>query len=285
MKNAKPEVCLFHSRNALMKKVFIAVLLLSLLSLLLTACSVSNIDTSVKPGNEGFVVGEGQIGVVLTHGLSSTPCEVKDLADYLSKKNITVYVVRLAGHGTSVEDLATKKWEDWYQNYKEAYLTLKPMKQKIFAAGMSVGGVIALKLAEDESVDGVIALAPALMLDDARSNYAWLFKYFTKYSSRVLREECKDNTYDKFSLNSVAESLEIANLVRKDLSKIDEPILIMQYKNDTRVKPESSRIVYDSISSEKKELDWLEGTGHVFLLDEGKEKYFEKIYQFIKANS
>lgn len=268
-----------------MKRAFIAVLLLALLSLLLIACSAANIDTSVKPGNEGFVVGEGSTGVILTHGLSSTPCEVKDLADYLSKRNITVYVVRLAGHGTSVEDLAAKKWEDWYQNYKEAYLTLKPMKQKIFAAGMSVGGVIALKLAEEEQVDGVIALAPALILDDARSKYAWLFKYFTKYSSRVLRGECKDHTYDRFSVSSVAESLEMAELVEKDLSKIDEPILIMQYTNDTRVKPESSQIVYDSISSEKKELDWIEGTGHVFLLDEGKEKYFEQIYQFIKVNS
>ena len=100
---------------------------LLILLLFLAACSSVNIDTSVKPGDEGFVVGGGQTSLILTHGLSSTPCEVKDLANYLAAKNITVYAVRLAGHGTSVEDLTTKKWEDWYQSYKEAYLTLKPM--------------------------------------------------------------------------------------------------------------------------------------------------------------
>ena len=172
---------------------------LSLLFLFLIACSAVNIavDTSIKQGSEGFVVGDGSIGLVLTHGLGATPCEVKDLANYLAGKNITVYVVRLPGHGTSIEELDSKKWEDWYQNYKEAYMTLKPIKSKIFAAGMSVGGVIALKLAEDEDIDGVVALAPALIFDDSRSNYAWFFKYFSKYSSRTLRPECKDNTYDK----------------------------------------------------------------------------------------
>ncbi|MBS3115586.1 alpha/beta fold hydrolase [Candidatus Woesearchaeota archaeon] len=260
---------------------------LSLLFLFLIACSAVNIavDTSIKQGSEGFVVGDGSIGLVLTHGLGATPCEVKDLANYLAGKNITVYVVRLPGHGTSIEELDSKKWEDWYQNYKEAYMTLKPIKSKIFAAGMSVGGVIALKLAEDEDIDGVVALAPALIFDDSRSNYAWFFKYFSKYSSRTLRPECKDNTYDKFSIKSVAESVEFAKLIRKDLDKVTEPTFLMQYKDDDRVKPESSQIVYDSISSEKKELNWIDGKGHVFLLDEDKEKYFEQIYQFIKTNS
>ncbi len=266
-----------------MKKTFL--LLLSSLFLFLSACSPPDVDAYVKPGNEGFVIGEGTTGLVLTHGLGATPCEVKDLANYLAAKNITVYVVRLAGHGTSVEDLNTRKWEDWYKNYKEAYLTLKPMKNKIFIGGMSIGGVIALKLAEQEQVDGIIALAPALIFDDSRTKYAWFFKYFSKYSSRVLRPECKDNTYDKFSINSVAESVELANLARKDLSKINEPVFLMQYKYDDRVNPESSQIVYDSISSDKKELNWIDGKGHVFLLDEGREKYFDQIYRFIKENS
>ncbi|MEK6887038.1 MAG: alpha/beta fold hydrolase [Nanoarchaeota archaeon] len=256
-----------------------------ILLLLFTACSSQFIETSVKKGSEGFVLGGGEIGVLLTHGLGASPCEVKELASYLAEKNISVYAVRLSGHGTSVEDLNSKKWEDWYQTYEEAYFTLKPLKKKIFVGGMSAGGVIALKLAEEQDVDGVIALAPAMILDDSRTNYAWFFKYFSKYSSRVLRPECKDNTYDKFSIASVAESVEMAKLVKKNLSKIDEPVFLMQYKFDNRVKPESSQIVYDSISSETKELNWLEGEGHVFLLDEGKEKYFEQIYRFIKENS
>ena len=258
---------------------------LLILALFLIACSSQVIDTSVKQGNEAFVLGNGSIGVILTHGLGASPYEVRGLAEYLAARNMTVYGVRLAGHGTSLADLDTKKWEDWYQSYKEAYLTLKPLKQKIFIGGVSVGGVVTLKLAENEKVDGVIALAPALILDDSRSNYAWLFKYFTRYSGRVIPPERRPYYYPAFSVSAVAESVAMANLVQKDLSKINAPAFIMQYTNDTRAKSESSQIVYDSISSSKKELHWINGTGHVFLLDDGKEKYFEQIYQFIKMNS
>jgi len=265
-----------------MKKVILVVFLFILSSL--TACT-SKIDTSIKPGNEGFVLGDGDIGVLLAHGLSSSPHEVKELSEYLAAKNITVYSIRLAGHGTSIEDLATKKWEDWYFDYKNVYLSLKSMKKKVFVGGMSLGGVLALKLAEDENTDGIFALSPALILDDKRSNYAWVFKYFSKYSLRTIPKDLILYNYDKFSIASVAELVELSSIVIKDLSLIDEPILIMQYRNDTRVNPESSQLVNDKVSSDKKELVLLNGTGHVFLLDDGKEGYFEQIYQFIKANT
>lgn len=255
------------------------------LFLLLFLIACAKIDTTVKPGNEGFVLGNGSIGVVLTHGLGASPYEVRGLAEYLSKRNITVYAVRLSGHGTSLEDLNTKTWDDWYDDYSNAYKTMKPLKQKIFVGGMSLGGELALELAEKEDVTGVVALAPSLILDDKKSSYAWVIKYFTKYSSRDIPEERKPYYYDRFSVSSVAEAVKFSNLIIKDLSRINEPILIMQYTNDTRVDVKSSQIVYDSVSSQKKELVWINGTGHVFLLDDGKEKYFEKIYEFIKANS
>lgn len=261
-----------------MKKI-----ILILAALFLISCS-KNIDTSVKEGNEGFVVGNGSIGILLAHGLGASPHEVKDLADYLAGKGLTVYAVRLDGHGTSIDDLARTKWEDWYRNYKRAYDSMNLAKEKVFVGGMSLGGLLALKLAEDEQADGIIALAPAMILDDKRTDYAWLFKYFTEYSSRSLDGEEKNYYYSKFPVASVAEMVEFSKIVKKDLGKINEPMLLMQYKNDTRVSPESSQLAYDSISSENKQLIWINGTGHVFITEEGMEQYFEQIYQFIMSN-
>ena len=251
--------------------------------LLLAACST--IDTSIKSGNEGFVEGNGSIGVIITHGLAASPHEVKPLADYLAKRNITVYAIRLDGHGTSVQDLATKHWEDWYRNYREAYLSMKPFKKKIFAAGMSAGGMIAMKLAEDEKIDGVIALAPALIMQDKRTAYAWLIKYFVPYTDRSIAEGNKPYYYTKYSVAAVAQMVEMGKIVKKNLAKIDEPILLMQYTNDTTVSTDSSRLAYEEVSSTEKNLTWINGTGHVFLYNSDADKYFEKIYEFIKANS
>lgn len=257
--------------------------ILLILALLLISCS-QDIDTTVKDGNEGFVVGNGTIGVLLTHGLGASPYELKELSEYLASRDITVYAVRLDGHGTSYEDLNTKKWEDWYRNYKRAYDTIKPLKEKVFVGGISLGGIIALKLAEDEDVDGIIALAPALVLDDKRTDYAWLFKYFKKYNARTLPDEHVPYYYDRFPIAAIAEAVSFSKVVKKDLNRIDEPILIMHYSEDTRVNPESSQLVYDFVSSEVKDLRWLDGSGHVFILDDGNEEYFEAIYQFIISN-
>lgn len=250
---------------------------------LLSACS-SQMDTTIKPGNDGYVLGNGSNAILFTHGLSSSPHEDRALAEYLAERNFTVYVVRLEGHGTSVEDLTRTKWEDWYANYREAYLNLKETKEKVYVGGMSLGGVIALKLAEDEKVDGVISLAPSLVLDDERAKYAWFFKYFTKYSLRNISATDLPYNYDRFPVASVAQMLEMSGVVQNDLNKVDEPILIMQYKNDYRASPKSSQIVYDNVLSANKQLEWIEGTGHVMINDEDKETYFEQIYQFIKQN-
>lgn len=252
---------------------------------LLLACSTPNIDVTIKPGNEGFTLERGDVAVVLTHGLGASPFEVKGLADYLAARNITVYAVRLDGHGTSVEHLATTKWADWYRNYKTGFDLAKQKHSKVFAGGTSMGGVLALMLAENENVQGIIAVAPALILDDKRSEYAWLFKYFTKYSSRVIPEERSPYYYNRFPVASVAETVTMAKLVEKDLGKINEPIFIMQSTNDTRVSVKSSQTVYDTVSSKEKELVWVNSNEHIMFYDADKEKYFEQIYQFILKNA
>jgi carboxylesterase len=255
------------------------------IALFLTACASQPVDISIKPGNEGFIIGNGTVAAVLSHGLGASPFEVKGLAEYLAARNIAVYAVRLDGHGTSIEHLSKTKWEDWYESFVNEYEIARSSHQKVFVGGMSLGGELALRVAEENGVDGVIALAPSLILDDKRSNYAWLFKYFTKYSSRVIPIDRKPFYYDKFSVSAVAESVELSKIVERDLGEVNVPVLIMQYANDTRVDSRSPQIVYDGISSQRKELVWIDGTGHVFLLDDGKEKYFEKIYEFILENS
>ncbi len=260
--------------------------LLLLAVVLCSSCSSKQIDSTVKFGNEGYIIGNGSTAILFTHGLSSSPSEEKELAEYLADKNITVYVLRLPGHGTNIEELSKTTKEEWYTAYKGAYLSLKESKEKVFVGGMSLGGVLALKLAEEEKVDGVISLAPALILNDKRSSYAWFFKYFTKYSSRNLSADVLPYNYNKFSVASVAESVDLANDVKKNLNKISSPIFLMQYSQDYRVKPESSQLVYDLVNSTEKELNWIEGDGHVMIRGVPNETvYFNEIYEFIANNT
>ena len=49
---------------------------------------------------------KASIGVLLVHGLMAAPEEVRELADFLFSLGYSVYAPRMAGHGTSAEDLA-----------------------------------------------------------------------------------------------------------------------------------------------------------------------------------
>ncbi len=256
--------------------------LLLVFVLFLIACS-STIDRTVKPGNEGYVVGNGSIGVLLTHGLSSSPHEEQYLADYLAARNMTVVVVLLPGHGTSPADLATTTWQEWYNSYRDAYISLKSSKQDVFVGGMSLGGSLALKLAEDENVTGIIALAPALKLTDNLAQYAWFFRYFVKYSARNISAADLPYNYDVFPVASVDEMNKLSDVVQKNISEIHEPILLMQYTDDYRVNTISSKIVYNGVNSSVKKLVWVNGTGHVMIQGADSNYSSEQIYEFIES--
>src|SRR5262249_50914792 len=59
------------------------------------------------PGTRG-------LGCLLVHGFTATPAEMRPLGEALAARGFPVRGVRLAGHGTSVEDLARTGWRDWY---------------------------------------------------------------------------------------------------------------------------------------------------------------------------
>src|SRR3989338_7944267 len=87
-----------------------------------------------------------QVGVLLIHGWSSTPQELKNTADYLNKLGYRVYAPLLRGHGTQPRDLVGLKWEDWLEDVCDAYDWLSQYVSAIVVGGMSTGSLHALNL-------------------------------------------------------------------------------------------------------------------------------------------
>ena len=186
----------------------------------ITSCS-NNVIYSVKPGNEAFIIGNNsEIGVLLTHGFEASPHEVRELAQYLADRNITVYVTRLKGHGTDIKELDNAKWQDWYNDYENGYNELSKKTKKIVVAGHSLGGAIALYFAEQKDTVGVVSLASPIRLKDKRAEYAWLIKYFKRYEARNITEEDKKYHYDKYSAAAVEQLVEFIKVYQQNLSKV-----------------------------------------------------------------
>jgi carboxylesterase len=96
-------------------------------------------------------------GILLIHGLTGTPMEMRLLGLGLHIRGYTVAGMQLAGHCGNVEDLLATGREDWYGSVQQAADNLRRKVDHLFVAGLSMGALLALKLAADrpDEVAGV----------------------------------------------------------------------------------------------------------------------------------
>jgi carboxylesterase len=99
----------------------------------------------------------GRDGVLLIHGLTGTPTEMRILGKGLNRAGFTVVGVRLAGHCGTEDDLLATTWQDWYASVEAAAEQLRGKVDRLFVAGLSMGAILALRLAavRPNWVDGV----------------------------------------------------------------------------------------------------------------------------------
>ncbi len=97
-----------------------------------------------------FLFEGGPDGVLLIHGLTGTPAEMRLLGKGLNKAGFTVLGMQLAGHCGNEEDLLATGWQDWYASVKDAADRLQARCERIFVAGLSMGALLSLMLAAEQ---------------------------------------------------------------------------------------------------------------------------------------
>ena len=117
-----------------------------------------------------WIDGNSGVGVLLVHGFTGTPFEVRLLGEALAKHGHTIYGVRLAGHGVNAPALGASTYEDWVQSVDAAYDLLAQHVDRIFVCGLSLGGLLTLDFAArrgeapGSKLRGIAALSVPLWL-------------------------------------------------------------------------------------------------------------------------
>jgi carboxylesterase len=95
---------------------------------------------------------KGSLGkaVLLVHGMTGAPGEMKFLAKRLHRRGLSVAAPLLAGHGHDQAHLLSTSWRDWLGSVREAYAALKVEHDQVYVAGICVGGALGLALAAEE---------------------------------------------------------------------------------------------------------------------------------------
>ncbi|MGJ7505617.1 MULTISPECIES: alpha/beta hydrolase [unclassified Variovorax] len=117
-------------------------------------------------------------GILLVHGLTGTPNEMRLLGKGLHRAGFTVYGVQLAGHCGTQEDLLRTRWQDWATSVHSGAERLRSRTDRLVVIGLSMGAVLALELAakRPELVDGVGALSTMFWHD------GWSIPRYTRLS-------------------------------------------------------------------------------------------------------
>jgi carboxylesterase len=115
---------------------------------------------------DSFLFPGGSVGCLLIHGFTGTPYEMRYLGERLHAAGYTVHGVRLAGHAGQIEDLTALRWRDWYSSAEEGLALLQRTCNQTVAIGLSLGSLLALRLAyaQPQPVSALVLLSTVLVL-------------------------------------------------------------------------------------------------------------------------
>lgn len=235
----------------------------------------------------GFRFEGRRLGVLLVHGLTSTPRSMHALGAALARHGLDVEGVQLPGHGTRPEDLIGVSWMDWYTKVLEALRAMRPRYDRVFVCGQSLGGSLALLLAANEPVDGVISLAGVAYMRDWRLFFLPFIERLQPWrhspGNDIARPGVRDlGSYDRMPFTSLRQLLELARLVRENLQKVRAPALVMQSVVDHVVHTGNADYIHDHLGSRSKEIVRLQRSYHVISLDNDFDLVVDRIVRFVR---
>lgn len=226
--------------------------------------------------------------MLLIHGFTGTPSELRPLGEYLAERGFTVKAPLLAGHGTTPEHMMKTGMKDWIKSAGDAYFDLKKQCKDVFVAGLSMGGSLSLHLAARLPVRGVIPMCAPIFLADRRARFTrWLTPFIKTTRNKAPYPEHIEPYmagYTVTPVKCVPELLKLIRMVRKELDQVRAPALIMQAEQDLTVRPESAQYIYRHIGSAKKQFKQYPNSGHILIVDHDREQVFADIEAFLKEN-
>lgn len=218
---------------------------------------------------------KSSIGILLVHGFLSSPAELSQYGEHIHQQGFNVLGVRLSGHGTSPYDLNNRNWEEWLDSVRRSHEILSAFADEIIIVGFSAGGALALLFASEKpkKLNAVISVCAALEIQDKGIHLApymnginKLASYFPKVDGVMNYKTSStthgDTNYRSIPIRALTELKKMMKATRRKLSVIKVPVLVIQSDKDSVVDPDSANIIMAGLSSEQKELKWIETDSH-----------------------
>jgi carboxylesterase len=207
------------------------------------------------------------------HGLTGTPYELRSVAESLVARGIRARGIWMAGHGGSTDELRQSTREEWVEHARSELLGLREQYSRVFLVGVSMGGLVSLRLAETSPVDGLVVVGVPLVLAPPIPQILPLIRLFASGRQKRgadIREPAARARHPGapvMPFDSVRELIALQKETIPDLSKVSAPILVAHGELDGTARPRDARRIHAEVGSQEKELFLLARSGHVATVD------------------
>lgn len=248
-------------------------------------------SSPVLPGAEPLDLPGGPVGVLLSHGFTGSPQSMRPWGEHLAAAGLTVRVPRLPGHGTTWQEMNTTTWDDWYAELDRALTDLRARCETVFVMGLSMGGTLALRLAEQRptEVAGLVIVNTALASERKDAALAPLLSKvigsFPGIGSDIKKPGVQEVAYSRVPLKAFVSLRRAWPAVRADLARITCPVLVYRSTVDHVVEPVSGRLLLEGLAGGTVEERVLENSYHVATLDHDAPTIFEGSLAFVRAHA
>lgn len=242
----------------------------------------------VWPGAEARSAVGGPVGVLVLHGFGGAPTTVRPLAKALAAAGFAVEVPRLPGHGTSVEDLVPTRFADWWAEAEGAYLDLAGRCATVVAAGCSMGGFLAARLAaRHPAVAGLVCVNPLVRpADPALAEMVELMLDAGEVVTPgrppdIADPEVHEPSYHAVPLAALRSLHRALEEVGAELPHVACPVLVMTSAEDHVVDPADSDHLATRVSGPVERVT-LHRSFHVATLDHDRDEVARRSVEFVR---
>lgn len=266
-------------------------------------------------GSAGYYEKHGEDALLLVHGLTGTPAEMRPVAKRAARAGFSVLCPVLSGHCLSERDLDRSTWRQWYGTVADSFEALKAVHRRVYVAGLSKGALLTILLAANEGdrVDG-IALLSSTFFYDGWNMPQWKrrlllplvlyspLRYFlhwqetppygikcerTRAMVHAVLEHRDAQASQKVGIFRTSaliihESLRLVRVAKSALPRVKSPALIIHATEDDTASLKNAHYVAQRIKSRRIETFFVEDSYHVLTLDKRRNDVGDRMAVFFQ---
>jgi carboxylesterase len=238
---------------------------------------------------EPFSADGGPVGVVVSHGFTGMPGSMRPWAEHLAAAGYTVRLPLLPGHGGTWQDTNRTRWPQWYETIEASYRELSARCEKVFAVGLSMGGTLVTRLAEEhpDGVAGLVLVNPAYGTRRRDAKLApyigWAVRSRPSIGGDIKKPGSVEPAGDRTPIVAFASLQKLWKVTLADLGSVRAPILMFRSVEDHVVDDLSAELLKaGAVNTTVREV-LLEDSYHVATMDNDAPKIFAGSVDFIES--